>query len=183
MIKNKVISGTHLTLKAFIYTLVPVMFLLIVTANTPILFGIRSYVVQTGSMEPEIPVGSIILSIPQKTYQLGDVVLFKDDESRIVAHRVSQSIIKDGQIFYQTKGDANNALDSKLAAGSMISGKQFFSIPSVGKISAFIKTIPGFLVVLGIPTILFIGFELKNIKNELEKDLEKKIKEQMNIAV
>lgn len=183
MAKQKIISSTHLILKAIIYSLVPVVFFLVVTTNSPILFGIRSFVVQTGSMEPNIPVGSVIFSVPQKTYELGDIILFKDSQGRTISHRINKTEIKKGTMFFQTKGDANNSADIDLVLEGSVIGREVFLLPSVGRISAFIKTVPGFILILGLPTLLFIGFEILNIKTELEKEIEKKLKERMGISL
>lgn len=182
MDKGKIVQTIQHLIKAVIYTLVPVVGLVLVTANSSLLFGVRSYVVQTGSMEPKIPVGSLIFSLPQKTYELGDIVLFNDKESRTVAHRVSQVLIKNGRIAYQTKGDANNSPDTVLQSEGFILGREFFLIPSIGKLGAIIKTVPGFILILGLPSLLFIIFELKNIKNEIEAQAEKRIKERLGVA-
>lgn len=182
MVKGKITQTIQWLIKGIIYTLVPVVGVVLLTANSSMLFGVRSYIVQTGSMEPKIPVGSVIFSLPQKTYELGDIVIFKDKESRTVAHRVSQVVIKNGGVAYQTKGDANNSPDTEMQSEGLILGREFFLIPSIGKLGAVIKTVPGFILILGLPSLLFIIFELKNIKNEIEAQAEQRIKERLGVA-
>ncbi len=81
------------------------------------------------------------------------------------------------EIFYKTKGDANNSADTDLVSSKDIIGKTFVNIPAIGRISGYLKTIPGFLMFIILPTLIFIGFELWNIKKEIEKQTEKRIME------
>jgi signal peptidase I len=81
----------------------------------PMLFGWRPYVIQSGSMEPRIKVGDIVLASPNHNLNqlLGHVTVFQDPDfpntDRMKTHRVV-SIAKDGRLV--TKGDANQSADS-----------------------------------------------------------------------
>jgi len=79
----------------------------------PMLFGWRPYVIQSGSMQPRIKVGDIVIASPNHDPKvlLGHVTVFQDPEhpSRVKTHRVIR-IAEDGQLV--TKGDANQSADS-----------------------------------------------------------------------
>ena len=79
----------------------------------PMLFGWRPYVVESGSMQPRIKVGDVIMSSPEHDAKklLGHVTIFNDPSrpGSVKSHRVI-SINKDGTL--QTKGDANPSPDS-----------------------------------------------------------------------
>ncbi len=81
----------------------------------PMLFGWRPYVIQSGSMQPRIKVGDIVLASPNHNpaQLLGHVTVFQDPDfpntDRMKTHRVV-SIDKDGRLV--TKGDANQSVDS-----------------------------------------------------------------------
>jgi len=81
----------------------------------PMLFGWRPYVIQSGSMEPRIKVGDIVLASPNHNpaQLLGHVTVFQDPDfpntDRMKTHRVIR-IDKDGLLV--TKGDANQSADS-----------------------------------------------------------------------
>ena len=77
-------------------------------------------------------------------------------------------------MFFQTKGDANNASDTKLVSSSQITGEVIISIPYFGYVINAAKTIPGFIILVVIPTIIYISFEFITIKKELEKEFVKK---------
>ena len=86
----------------------------LVVTFVPMLFGWRPYVVESGSMQPRIKVGDVILSSPEHDAKklLGHVTVFADpDASRagtVKSHRVVK-INPDGTLV--TKGDANPTVD------------------------------------------------------------------------
>ena len=74
------------------------------------------------------------------------------------------------------KGDANNSVDGEEIEKRVVIGKVFLTVPFVGKLVAFLKTLPGFLILIIIPAVFFIAWEIFNIKREMEKEIEKKIR-------
>ena len=72
--------------------------------------GYQTYNIMSGSMEPEIPVGSMIYveTIEPAQIKTGDVIVFRQGES-VVAHRVVENRVVSGE--FVTKGDANEAED------------------------------------------------------------------------
>jgi signal peptidase I len=74
----------------------------------PDLFGYQIFVVETGSMEPTLPVGSTILVKAlhgDETPNVGDIITYKH-ESDTVTHRITDIVTgDDGVLRYQTKGD------------------------------------------------------------------------------
>lgn len=173
------IFGITLTLILFI--ILPLVVFTLITSKTEVL-GIQSFVVLTGSMEPAISTGGIIFTQKQLSYNTGDVVAFKQGSVN-VTHRIVSLENKDGKLLYQTKGDANNTLDSKLVAPDQILGKTMIKANHIGKLIVFLKTIPGFITVLVIPALIFIGFELWGIKKEIEKEIKKKLIKQLSRGV
>ncbi|PYG87096.1 signal peptidase [Ruminiclostridium sufflavum DSM 19573] len=83
---------------------------------TPSIFGYQLYTVQSGSMSPTLPIGSIILS--KKTddaaaLKAGDIVTFSLNGA-VVTHRIIE-VINDNGIKYRTKGDnPDNTADIEL---------------------------------------------------------------------
>ncbi|MGH8890850.1 MAG: signal peptidase I [Acidothermaceae bacterium] len=82
----------------------------LVVTFLPMLFGWRPYVVESGSMQPRIKVGDVILSSPEHNEQklLGHVTVFEDPDAAhpgtVKSHRVIK-INSNGTMV--TKGDAN----------------------------------------------------------------------------
>ncbi len=140
------------------------------------IFGLHSYTVVTGSMEPTIHTNSAIFTVPA-SYKIGDIITFKRGDIT-VTHRIIGT--KNNQ--FETKGDANKAADSIFVNKNEVFGKVIFEIPYIGKLTTFSKTISGFNLLIVIPTILFIFFEAKTLKMEWEKEIEKKLMHKMHSA-
>lgn len=137
----------------------------IISSNFSILGGYRSYLVQSGSMEPSIMTGDVIVIQAKDTYIINDVITFKESSDRLVTHRII-AVEKDlkGLNSYATKGDANRTGDENLITDQDILGKVFLVIPKLGHAIAFIKSERGFILLIVVPAIIFILDELIKIK-------------------
>ncbi len=129
------------------------------------LLGYEVKIVKSGSMEPAIHTGSIIVIAPGQTYGIGDVVTYgKDTRSHIpVTHRIVEKRGEGSLATYITKGDANEDKDTKAVGGKDVIGKVAFSIPYLGFVIEFARTPLGFLLLIGLPALLIILDELANI--------------------
>src|SRR3989344_9540064 len=72
----------------------------------------KAYIVQSGSMEPAIKTGSIVISYPSNSYSEGDVVTFSKSvgAKNLITHRIEARFFPDGvdkAPTYLTSGDAN----------------------------------------------------------------------------
>lgn len=97
--------------------------------QTPMVFGWGVARVLTGSMEPAIPVGSMIVIQEQDGYGVADVVTYENGQGRSVTHRIIS--VRGNEIVAQ--GDANNAADAPFKEDQII-GKVRLIIPEGGKI-------------------------------------------------
>ena len=83
-------------------------------ALSPVLFGWGSYVVQSGSMEPSIQVGDVVIAKPwseDQRIRVGRVFVFDDPGTtrpHLLVHRIVE-LRDDGD--YTTAGDANDVTD------------------------------------------------------------------------
>ncbi len=94
--------------------------------------GYRAMVVVSGSMEPEIRVGDVVVSAPNTDgVEVGDIVAYATPQG-IIVHRVVSKEVKDGELVYRTKGDANNAVDPWVVPKESIIGEVTAIIPYVG---------------------------------------------------
>ena len=168
----------QLFLKAIIFGIMPFLVFVMITSRMPLILGIQSFVVLTGSMEPALPVGSVVFSQNFERYETGEIIAFKNGNVN-VTHRVVEEEFNDGQFSYRTQGDANNLPDSQLIPQSQVLGRVFYHIPYLGKLTIFLKTLPGFLLLIVFPAIVFIIFEIVNIKNELTREIEKRVVQKM----
>jgi signal peptidase len=101
-------------------------------------FPIFPVVILTGSMEPVIYAGDVV--ILQKTdgnnLKVGDIIQYWSGEIYIV-HRIVSIDEKTGK--FQTKGDNNSAPDSVLIGNEQIRGKMISVIPKIGKLSILLR--------------------------------------------
>ncbi len=169
---GKVTSKTILTIVVFL--LVPLVAITLISSNTNFINGLKSFVVVSGSMEPTIPTGSIIYTVQKSFYNPLDIIAFNQGD-RVITHRVVGIETVGSEIFYKTKGDANNVEDSNLVNRRDVVGVTMITAPYLGKIVMSFKTPLGFAAGIVLPALLFIGMELWNIKKEIEKQTEKKI--------
>lgn len=144
---------------------IAIMALYVLSSNYNIFSGFRSYLVQSGSMEPGIMTGDIIVIHSQNQYVLNDVVTFKDNENRIVTHRIIENLKKSDRQEFATKGDANRSQDFDNITQNRIFGKVVFVVPKLGYLVAFAKSLPGLIILILIPASLFIIDELLKLKN------------------
>ena len=160
---NKIISNLFII---FIFAVV----LLIVVSILPIPGNYKLLIVQSGSMEPAIKTGSVVVVKPVENYKANDVITFKDGgKDRTTTHRIVDLEVVSGQTQYITKGDANNAEDSNKVSDGKIVGKVLTSIPYAGYILAMAKKPIGFVLLVVIPCLMIIFEEVKKIWGELKK--------------
>lgn len=174
-ISSKVI---YIKLSIAVLLLLPLVVFTFVTSKSDILAHIRSMVVLSGSMTPNIPVGSVVYVQKAHTYTIGDVISFSNPAGITVTHRIVEIVDNDG-IFYRTKGDANRVADQELVPYTSVIGKNVFSLPYLGYAINFLKTPKGFILTIVVPILIFIGFELWNIKREIERSVEKRVLENL----
>ena len=134
----------------------------------------RLYIVQSGSMEPAIKTGSVVVSYPSPNYVQGDVITFapNGDTKRFITHRIVFKLYPDGPNFsphYMTAGDANEDFDTWEIKDDYILGKTILTIPYLGYISDYAKKPQGFILLVIVPATIIIYEELKSLISEIRK--------------
>lgn len=106
--------------------------------------GLRPLVVKSGSMEPTIPTGGMVLvrTIPAADIQVGDVVAVERPDRTRVTHRVTGIVLEGATAQLTLKGDANDDPDP-LPVTVAAAGKLVASVPSIGRVSAFFASAKG----------------------------------------
>lgn len=167
-------------IKLAIIVLVAMAIFIVITSKTDKIYGLRSFVVLTGSMEPNVPQGSLIFTQKRPLYQKNDVVAFKQGNITIT-HRIVKTVSVKQVAQYITKGDANNALDSKRISHADILGKEIIFAPYIGKFILTLRTLPGFIFFVILPALILIGLEIRVIVAEIKKEAVKRIPRQENL--
>ncbi len=114
----------------------------------PGILGYSQLVVISGSMQPAIDPGDLLIIREQESYLPGDIVTFIDGQS-LVTHRLLD--IKDG--FALTRGDANNTDDAPVATENVL-GRMVLRVPKLGQLVLFLRTNQGMLTLTALLILL-----------------------------
>ncbi|NLL82529.1 MAG: signal peptidase I [Tissierellia bacterium] len=109
-------------------------------------FPIYPSVIATGSMEPMIYPGDVIvvkkITDMKGVYNLkeGDVIQFKRDNI-LISHRITELVYDEEQgLLFRTKGDNNSSEDSELVKPQDLKGTIEYVVPKVGWPTLLIKS-------------------------------------------
>jgi signal peptidase len=150
--------------------------ILVVTSFVKIPGGFKLFTVLSGSMEPTLHTGSIILVKPLQSYATGDIVTRATADPKVtITHRIISKDESTQQAQFETKGDANNSADGEKFSQDKIIGKEFVTIPYFGFVISFAKTQQGIILLIIIPSILIIYDELGKIVKELSRIKKEKL--------
>lgn len=118
------------------------------------LLGYQSYVIYSGSMEPAVKVGSLLLTRPADVEDLrvGDVITYRSPGNHTtLTHRVVSIRQEDGERVFTTKGDASLEPDPREVILRGQVSKMTFDIPYLGYVVDFAKSIQGVVLLLLVP--------------------------------
>ena len=171
-IRNKVVPSTPreaanlLALVVLLAIVVP----FVIFAIPQVVGAEQSYVVLSGSMEPAISPGDVVIvnEVPASAIAVGDVITYGGSESSPpTTHRVIGVQEQGGELVFETKGDANENADLATAPASTVRGKvmdlpigiptnghSLFVIPLIGYVIQFAQTQLGFVLLVAIPIVL-----------------------------
>ena len=161
----------------YIFVAIVVFVAIVILASVlPIPGKLEIKIVQSGSMEPTIKTGSLVVIRPSDTYKEGDIITFgKDTKTEVpTTHRIVADKVENGVLIYTTKGDANEDKDTKEVRRDEIVGKNIFSVPYLGYIMDFAKQPLGFILLVGLPALYIVYDEVGKIVREVKKIRSKK---------
>ena len=136
-------------------------------SKTPSFFGIKTYSIISGSMEPTIHTGDIVIAkeTNKENLQIGDIISFRLGQS-VVTHRIIGIEETENGEVYTTKGDKNNTEDKVEIKIDLIEGKVIGRIPFMGKIA---KLLHGNISIIVIILMVYIYYshtsKVSRIKN------------------
>ena len=145
--------------------------LLLIFSILPITGNYKIMTVISGSMQPAIKQGSVVMVKPVSDYKIGDVITFGpySKTKAPTTHRIYDIKVEGGAPVYITKGDVNNAPDARELQKKDILGKVLFSVPYVGYAVDFAKKPMGFALIIIVPAAIIIFDEIKKIIGEIKK--------------
>jgi len=113
------------------------------------MFGYKSYVIKTNSMEPTINVNDVVINkeIKQEELNVGDVITFQY-KGEVITHRITKIDNEADETQYTTKGDNNNIEDTFKITYENIKGKHVLTIPYLGMVVQLLENKLLFLIIL-----------------------------------
>lgn len=136
--------------------------------------GRSTFVVAGGSMVPTIPLGGAVVVEPVAPADLrvGDIVSLRSGEQRAVfTHRIIRIADRDGAVWIETRGDANEAPDPSISPATAVIGRVVVILPLAGFLVALLAIPSGvvFVVSLGL-LLLMASWSLDRDHLEAEPD-------------
>lgn len=145
-----------------------------------LLFGLRIGLVPTNSMEPTIPVGSMVILRPVdglESIHLDDIISYQKDGVSYI-HRVVDisPASSDSEALIVVKGDNPDVTGTDYVPLRMVEGKMVLSIPVLGTVFLFIKeniilTVAVILTIIIAMLLIRSIVERKHAKAEIERFL------------
>jgi signal peptidase I len=159
--------GARILGASALWTLGGLLFGICMAVTLPFFLGFKSLTVLSGSMEPSIHVGDIVVvrRIPAENARVGDVVTFRDpsDPEKLVTHRVRRISIADGSVSFETKGDANTSVERWKVSGDGTIGLVRYRIPKLGYVLFYVHGTLGRLLLVVVPALLLGAYEIMRI--------------------
>jgi signal peptidase len=119
---------------SWIGLVISTLFVVFIVYFTSGFFRYYTIAVATGSMQPNIKIGDVVIidqKYPIEKLKVGQILAYKF-ENKIIVHRIVKIIISEGEYFIYTQGDANNSIDDYSISKDMVLGKVDKKIPYIG---------------------------------------------------
>ena len=187
---RKILSALSFVFLGIMVVFVVFLFVQRVSGSNTGIFGYSVYRVSSGSMEPELSVGDVILSkkIMPKTLEIGDIISYNgregDYKGKIITHKIVD--IEEtgfGRVF-TTKGIAGKSNDPPVDEYQVL-GKMLFKVPLVGALYNFFMTTYGLVAVILLILLAFSNeiitlyrIAKRKVQENVVKEFEKAVKDE-----
>lgn len=149
---------------------VAIVLLFVVYAAPQMAGAEQSYVVTSGSMEPVLSPGDVIIvyDTSAENIQEGDIITFVEEGDKTVTHRVVGTVEEGDRVLFETQGDSNDEVDpAPVRPGNIVGEVPTFvlpvlnqpaalHIPLMGHIIGFAGTDYGYVLMVGVPVALLL---------------------------
>jgi signal peptidase I len=136
--------------------------------GNPTMAGYKLMTVLSGSMEPAIHVGDVIIArtaSPADEIREGDVITYRTRENpnMLITHRVISITKTAGRTTYLTKGDNNPGADTAGVTPDQLVAMYRWRLPYFGYLVQFIRKPLGIVLFVILPGLYLIGMELRKM--------------------
>src|SRR3989344_1992438 len=135
--------------------------ILLLLNHFKIIETVKPFVVMSGSMNPAVKLGSVVIVKPESSYRPGDIITYAPDGNKEnpITHRIVFRKFPEGpagEPVYITAGDANDDFDSVQVGPANVIGRVQFSIPYLGYLVSLAKQPYGFILFVIVPATIVI---------------------------
>lgn len=144
--------------------------------------GYSMFRVSTGSMEPELSIGTLLVSkqTPISDIAVNDIVNYRAKSSSMLGMVITHRVISiqqgaDGEIYLETKGDANQYPDASYVEQKNLIGKVVYRTEEGNVFATLlgILTSPvGFLACIVLPCLAFGMFTVRDCIKNVQKEID-----------
>lgn len=138
-----------------------------ISGGEPQIFGYQIKSVLSGSMEPGIKTGSIIVvkkGGDMTRFKENDIITFMQKENKLVTHRITEVIRNGDQVMYRTKGDNNKTEDVEpVQSSNVVAEYTGITIPYVGYAADFASSKTAILYLVILPGVLLLLYSVFSI--------------------
>lgn len=121
----------------------------------------RVFYVTSGSMEPTLPLGAVVLTTPKERYQPGAIITFRQPgQGNVVTHRIVEVNYRGQVASFVTKGDANDTADNQAIPDMSVFGEVLYFVPYLGRVIAFVQTKVGIALTILVPAGILVLWEV-----------------------
>ena len=136
-------------------------------------WGTAVFTIVSGSMEPNIPVGSLILvtRVEAAQIQIDDIVTYFDQSNtEVVTHRVREISYGEDGYIYTTRGDANNTDDPPLEYDRVI-GRVAYTVSGTAFITGVFRDVRYLgMIIIAVGLIITATGVISAAKKSIKRD-------------
>jgi signal peptidase len=140
---------------------------MLIAVVLPFAVGMRSLSVMSGSMEPAIHTGDVIVDqwIHPSDARVGDAISFNDPSrgNIVLTHRVTSMRARSDGVDFVTRGDANTGVERWSAPAMGRIGRVAYRVPHAGYLMVFTRTPVGKLLFLVLPAFGWGAWEIYRV--------------------
>jgi len=150
----------------------------------PFFSRLQHYVIVTGSMEPVISVGDVVIldqDVDFESLEVGDIIAFEvtvpsQTEKIIVVHYLDEIMVDDeGTRTFRTRPEVSDEQDDWILSETDIVGTHLMTIPKIGSVLLFLSSPFGRVVLIVDVVLLSFIFSKFSKKKHSDKLVEPSI--------
>ncbi len=166
---KKILNILSTLLLIVLVAIVVFVFITRLSGESPSIFGYHIFRVSSGSMEPTLMVGDVIVvrACDPDEIQKGDIITYKSVEGDMKGSEITHLVVEepyeeDGVWHYQTKGIAEGVALDRPITYDQVEGKYIRTLPFVNKLYTFFLSPYGLITFIFIIIALF-GYEMVSL--------------------